>query len=172
MKKYINGEIVDMTPEEIAEREAAQAALEAAERSRPLTAEEVTALLIRQQINTLSVDDNTALRMREYYPEWEAGQDYPEGCRVQRGGALYKVLQAHTSQDGWEPENAPSLWTEICESHAGTLTDPIPYSGNMALEEGKYYSQNGAVYLCTRDTVNPVYSDLAELVGLYVEKTN
>ena len=169
MKKYINGEIVDMTPEEIAEREAAQAALEAAERSRPLTAEEVTALLIRQQINTLSVDDNTALRMREFYPEWEAGQDYPVGFKVQYGGALYKVLQAHTSQDGWEPENAPSLWTEICESHAGTLTDPIPYSGNMALESGKYYSQNGAVYLCVRDTVNPVYSDLAELVGLYVE---
>ena len=50
------------------------------------------------------------------------------------------------------------------------MTDPIPYSGNMALEAGKYYSQGGAVYLCTRDTVNPVYSDLADLVGLYVEK--
>ena len=164
-----NGIMREMTSEEIAEREAAQAACEAAERSRPLTAEEVTALLIRQQINTLSVDDSTALRMREFYPVWEAGQDYPEGFKVQRGGALYKALQTHTSQDGWEPENAPSLWTEICESHGGTLTDPIPYSGNMALEAGKYYSQNGAVYLCTRDTVNPVYSDLAELVGIYVE---
>ena len=162
----------ELTAEEIAVREAEQAAFEAAERSRPLTAEEVTALLIRQQINTLSVDDNTALRMREFYPVWEAGQDYPEGFKVQRGGALYKALQAHTGQTDWEPENAPSLWTEICESHAGTLTDPIPYSGNMALESGKYYSQNGVVYLCTRDTVNPVYSDLAELVGLYVKKSN
>ena len=170
MRVYDGFKYRDATAEEIAEREAAQAACEAAERSRPLTAEEVTALLIRQQINTLSVDDNMALRMREFYPEWEAGQDYPEGYKVQRGGALYKALQAHTSQDGWEPENAPSLWTEICESHAGTLTDPIPYSGNMALEAGKYYSQSGAVYLCTRDTVNPVYSALAELVGLYVEK--
>ena len=67
----------ELTAEEIAVREAEQAAFEAAERSRPLTAEEVTALLIRQQINTLSVDDNTALRMREFYPVWEAGQDYP-----------------------------------------------------------------------------------------------
>lgn len=50
-----------------------------------------------------------------------------------------------------------------------TPTDPIPYSGNMALEAGKYYSQSGAVYLCTRDTVNPVYSDLSDLVGPYVE---
>lgn len=168
-KIYDGYTIREMTAEEIDEREAEQAALEADERSRPLTAEEVTALLIRQQINTLSVDDNTALRMREFYPEWEAGQDYPEGFKVQYGGALYRALQTHTSQDGWEPEDAPSLWTEICESHAGTLTDPIPYSGNMALEAGKYYSQSGAVYLCVRDTVNPVYSDLADLVGLYVE---
>lgn len=160
----------DMTVEEITTMQDAQAAYEADERSRPLTAEEVTALLIRQQINSLTVDDNTALRMREFYPVWETGQDYPVSFKVQYGGALYKVLQAHTSQDGWEPENAPSLWTEICETHAGTLTDPIPYSGNMVLEAGRYYSQNGAVYLCVRDTVNPVYSDLAELVGLYVEK--
>ena len=168
-KIYDGYTIREMTAEEIDEREAEQAALEADERTRPLTAEEVTALLIRQQINTLSVDDNTALRMREFYPVWEAGQDYDTGYKVQYGGALYKALQTHTSQDGWEPENAPSLWAEICESHAGTLTDPIPYSGNMALESGKYYSQSGAVYLCTRDTGNPVYSGLAELVGIYVE---
>lgn len=83
------------------------------ERTRPMTESEVTRLLIAKQINTLSVDDNTALRMREFYPEWAAGQDYPEGFKVQRGGALYKVLQAHTSQDGWEPENAQSLWAKV-----------------------------------------------------------
>ena len=159
----------DMTDEEITTMQDAQAAHEAAERSRPLTMEEVSRMIITRQINGLTVDDNTALRMREFYPDWAAGQDYPAGFKVQRGGALYKVLQAHTSQDGWEPENAPALWTEICESHAGTLADPIPYSGNMALEAGRYYSQNGVVYLCTRDTVNSVYNDLAELVGLYVE---
>lgn len=170
MINWVNGELIEATEAEIAEIEKNWSIIEANERTRPLTMEEVSRMLIAQQINTLSVDDNTALRMREFYPVWEAGQDYPEGFKVQRGGAIYKVLQVHTSQDGWEPENAPSLWTEICESHAGTLTDPIPYSGNMALEEGKYYSQSGAVYLCTRDTVNPVYSDLAELVGLYVER--
>ena len=170
MKKYINGEYIEITAEEIAEIEASRVAFEAAERTRSLTMEEVSRMLIAQQINTLSVDDSTALRMREFYPDWAAGQDYTVGFKVQRDGALYKVLQAHASQDGWEPENAPALWTEICETHAGTLTDPIPYSGNMALEAGKYYSQSGAVYLCTRDTVNPVYNALADLVGIYVEK--
>lgn len=139
------------------------------ERTRPLNAEEVTAMLIRQQINSLTVDDNTALRMREFYPEWAAGVDYATGYKVQHGGRLWRCVQAHTSQTGWEPENTPALWTEICETHAGTMDDPIPYSGNMALESGKYYIQDYAIYLCTRDTVKPVYNLLAELVGLYVE---
>ena len=169
MYKRVDGVLVEMPPEELAQMEAEAKRFELMEKSRPFNADEVNRMLITQHINTLAVDDNTALRMLEFYPDWAAGQDYPAGFKVQRGGALYKVLQAHTSQDGWEPENAPALWTEICESHAGTLTDPIPYSGNMALEAGKYYSQSGAVYLCTRDTVNPVYSALADLVGLYVE---
>ena len=136
----------------------------------PLTESEVSRMLIAQQINTLTVDDNTALRMVEFYPEWTADTEYTIGYKVQRNGKLWRTLQAHTSQVGWEPENAASLWTEICESHAGTLGDPIPYSGNMALESGKYYMQDGKVYRCTRDTGNPVYNALSELVGLYVEE--
>lgn len=139
------------------------------ERTRHLTAEEVTALLIKQQINTITVDDQTALRMTEFYPEWASDKDYNACYKVQRGGRLWRCVQAHASQTGWEPENAPALWTEICETHAGTLADPIPYSGNMALENGKYYTQDGVTYLCTRDTGSPVYNALADLVGIYVD---
>lgn len=169
MKQFINGKIIEYTESEIAKMNSEKAVGIALEKSRPLTAEEVTALLIKQQINTLSVDDKTALRMLEFYPEWSAGQAYTAGYKVQYGGALWRCLQAHTSQAGWEPENAPALWTEICESHAGTLDDPIPYSGNMALSAGLYYIQDYAIYLCTRDTINPVYQTLSELVGIYVD---
>ena len=140
------------------------------EKYRPLTESEVSRMLIAQQINTLTVDDNTALRMTEFYPEWAADTEYTAEYKAQRNGKLWRCRQAHTSQTGWEPENAASLWTEICENHAGTLEDPIPYSGNMALESGKYYMQDGKVYRCTRDTGNPVYNALSELVGLYVEE--
>ena len=170
MIKLLNGKYVELTSEEIAAMQEAQAAYEAYERTRPLTESEVSRLIIAQQINTLTVDDNTALRMTEFYPEWAADTEYTIGYKVQRNGKLWRALQAHTSQAGWEPENAASLWTEICESHAGTLEDPIPYSGNMALESGKYYSQNNKVYRCIRDTGNPVYNALSELVGLYVEE--
>ena len=170
MKKYVNGEIVEMTAEEIAAMEAEAARFEAAERTRPLTAEEVTALLIAQQVNTLEVDDQTACRMKAFYPAWSAGVSYAAGYKVQDNVRLWRCLQDHTSQVGWEPENTPSLWEEICETHDGSLYDPIPYDGNMALENGKYYSQDGVTYLCSRDTGNPVYHALGELVGIYVEK--
>ena len=170
MRIYDGKTYRDMTDEEIAAIEAEAARFEAAERTRPLTESEVSRMLIAQQINTLTVDDNTALRMVEFYPEWAENAEYTIGYKAQRNGKLWRCRQAHTSQTGWEPENAASLWTEICESHAGTLEDPIPYSGNMALESGKYYMQDGKVYRCTRDTGNPVYNALSELVGLYVEE--
>lgn len=127
---------------------------------------------LRQLIEQLAVtlDDETALTGVELFPIWTIDRAYAVGDKVQRNSKLWRCIQAHTSQAGWEPENVASLWTEICESHAGTLEDPIPYNGNMALESGKYYSQNSKIYRCTRDTVNPVYHALSELVGLYVEE--
>ena len=169
MKIYENGTLRDMTAEEIAEMEEAQARAEAEEKHRPLSADEVTAMLITAQINTLDVDDATAVRMTAFYPAWASGIAYTVGYKVQYKGKLYKVLQAHTSMVGWEPEITPSLFAVIDEVHDGTKFDPIPYSGNMALEKDKYYEQDGILYLCTRDTVNPVYNALSELVGIYVE---
>ena len=127
---------------------------------------------MRQLIEQLAVtlDDETALTGIELFPIWTIDRAYAVGDKVQRGGKLWRCIQAHTSQAGWEPENVASLWTEICESHSGTLEDPIPYNGNMALESGKYYMQDGKIYRCTRDTGNPVYHALSDLVGLYVEK--
>lgn len=171
MRIYINGKYVDYnpTPDEIAEMEADARRARLEEASRPLTESEVTRLLISQQINTLEVDDNTALRMLDFYPEWASGTAYTVGYKVRRGGKLWRVLQAHTAQVGWEPSMATaSLWEQINETHSGTIDDPIPYSGNMALESSKYYIQDYVIYLCTRDTGNPVYNSLAELVGIYV----
>ena len=162
----------EMTAGEIAAMEEETARYEAAERTRPLTAEEVTAMFITAQINTLSVDDDTAVRMVAFYPEWAKDTAYTVGYRVQYLGKLYKVIQAHTSQETWTPDITASLYTRIDEVHDGTKYDPIPYEGNMTLYNGKYYSQDGVTYLCNRDTGNPVYNKLSELVGIYVEVVN
>ena len=169
MRIYENGTYRDMTPEEIAAMKA-EARLAAIEQKRiPLTESEVLAMLIPMQINALEVDDNTALRMVNFYPEWATNTTYEVGFKAQHNGKLWRAVQAHTAQEGWQPENTPSLWEQINETHTGELTDPIPYEGNMALKAGKYYIQDYAIYLCNRDTGNQVYNPLVDLVGIYVE---
>ena len=174
MKVYENGKYIEMSAEEISAMEAEQAAYEAAERTRPLTAEEVTALFIKRQINTLEVDDQMALRMLTFYPEWAdlIGKTVDKAeYKFQHNGKLYKTIPAnHTFQADWIPGvGTESVYTCIDEEHDGSLADPIPYDGNMALMAGLYYIQNGVTYLCNRDTINPVYNALVDLVGLYVE---
>ena len=159
---------------EIAAMQAELAKAESYERTRQLTESEVSRLLIKQQINALEVDDVTALRMVEFYPEWSAliGKTVDKAeYKFQHNGKLYKTIPAnHTFQADWVPGvGTESLYTRIDETHDGTQYDPIPYDGNMALESGKYYIQDGVTYLCSRDTVNPVYNQLRELVGIYVE---
>lgn len=172
MKICENGIIRDMTAEEEAEYNEMAAKAEAEAKHRPLDESEVLSMLITAQINTLSVDDATAVRMTAFYPEWAKDTAYTVGYKVQYLGKLYKVVQAHTSQETWEPNISASLYTRIDEAHDGTKYDAIPYEGNMALENGKYYSQDGVTYLCNRDTGNPVYNKLSELVGIYVEVIN
>jgi hypothetical protein len=142
------------------------------QRKRPLTESEVSRMLITEQINTLAVDDQTALRMTEFYPVWAVGVTYAVGYRLQHNGKLYRVLTAHTSQADWSPDVAVTLFVRIDEEHDGSKYDPIPYDGNMALVSGLYYTQDGVTYRCTRDTGTPVYHALRDLVGLYVEEVS
>lgn len=119
--------------------------------------------------------DAEALDAKELYPSWERlcaeAYEAAAGYKFRHGGGLYKTLQESTVfQSQWVPgQGTESLFARIDESHAGTLTDPIPYAGNMELAEGLYYSQDGAVYRCTRSTGQPVFSALSELAGIYVE---
>ena len=121
------------------------------------------------------VDDAEALTYRKLIEHWKTDTNYEVGDRVavvEDGSiVLYKCKSEHTSQENWKPSiNTASLWTRIDEIHRGTLDDPIPYSGNMILEKDKYYIQDNIIYKCIRDSVNPLYNDLKDLINLYVEK--
>ena len=180
MKIFENGIIREMTAEEITAMQDAAAQAEAEENRRPLSFSEVQEMLVRQQINTLTVDDQTALRMRRYYPTFAelVGQTVSQGTKFRvddsEDADLYKTIQPELTIQAHYPPGVgtESLYTRIDETHDGTKYDPIPYDGNMALESGKHYTQSGMTYLCSRDTVNPVYNALSELVGIYMEVIN
>jgi hypothetical protein len=126
-----------------------------------------------EEMNALNLSAVEALEVQNWYPKWEDvpdGESLEMGMRYQYEGKLYVVLQTHNKLSIYTPLNAASLYAEVvADENKGTKDNPIEYSGNMALENGKYYTQNGVKYLCTRDTVNPVYADLIGLVGIYVE---
>ena len=174
---WVDGTTREMTPEEIAAMQDASAQADAEEKHRPLSFSEVQEMLVRQQINTIAVDDQTALRMRIYYPTFSelVGQTVKKGTKFRATDSedadLYTVIQPElTIQEHYPPGvGTESLYTRIDEQHDGTKYDPIPYDGNMALTEGLYYTQGGVTYLCNRSTGQPVYNALAELVGLYVD---
>lgn len=136
------------------------------------------ALKIRRNLETSvqSLDDNTALEMRTFYPTWEdlctqSVTADKAGYKFAYGGKLYKTVQAgYTFVSHYAPGvGTESLFERIDEVHDGSRYDPIPYDGNMALTAGLYYTQGGVLYLCTRDTGIPVYNALADLVGIYVD---
>lgn len=151
MYRLVNGVKTEIPADEIAAIEAESAKFEAYERTRPLTAEEVTAMLIRQQINGLTVDDNTALRMREFYPEWAAGVDYATGFKVQRGGRLWRCVQAHASQTGWEPENAPSLWAKVLIPDENVIPEWEQPDSTNPYMTGDTVTHNGKMWVSTID---------------------
>ena len=115
-------------------------------------------------VNGMGLDDAQALSSASVFPRWEdcAGKELPEGFRLLDGGRLYKVLQQHTAQADWKPSATPALYGLVAAAHAGTLEDPIPYERMMVLEQGKYYTQGGSVYLCVTGSVAGYDADLTD----------
>lgn len=114
-----------------------------------------------------------ALANKNLYLTWGEciGKNVTKGFKFTYNNKLFEVIQPSLIiQEQWIPgQGTESLYAEINEENAGTLEDPIPYNNNMQLYNGKYYSQDGVVYLCNRDTGIPVYNALKDLVGVYVE---
>lgn len=124
-----------------------------------------------QQINGYGLTDNEALEVKEWYPRWEdyIGKEIAEGFVTLYNDNLYRARQTHTAMEIYPPSlDTASLYEVIVESHEGTEDDPIPYTPPMEIYNGKYYTQNGVKYLCTRDSGTALTHNLADLVGIYV----
>ena len=122
--------------------------------------------------------DAQALACKLIYQQWTnlIGTTARPGQRFLHGDTLYRVrtdATEHTFRREWEPGvTTASLYEAIDEEHSGTLDDPIPFTQPMEIFKDKYYSQFSKVYLCTRDSGQPLAFDLADLVGLYVTEVS
>ena len=78
-----------------------------------MTREEARAYRHKIELAAESQDDAQALESIELFPKWEPGISVAVGERYQHLGKLYRVVQAHTTQADWEPQDTPALWTEV-----------------------------------------------------------
>ena len=65
-----------------------------------------------QSITTATgyLTDEQAETVSDLFPVWESDTSYNVGDRRTYEVLLYRCVQAHTSQAGWEPPNVPALW--------------------------------------------------------------
>ena len=130
-----------------------------------------SASIIARKINRIGLTDNEALSVKELYPRWEDKVD----CTIEVGfitlheGNLWRARQTHIALAIYPPSiNTASLYEVVQYVHEGTLEDPIPYTPPMEIFEGKYYIEEGVVYLCVRDSGTALSHSLSALVGIYV----
>ena len=62
--------------------------------------------------------DKQAMGLADKFPAWRAGVAYAAGARVSHEGVLYKVVQAHTSQEDWTPDIVPALFAVVTGEEA------------------------------------------------------
>ena len=98
------------------------------------------------QTKLRSISDGAALKMPELFPHWNGNsKEYVKDDKVLYNDVLYRVLQNHTSQEGWTPTSAPSLFAKVLTSEGEILDWEQPDSTNPYMK-GDKVKFNGKIY--------------------------
>lgn len=100
-----------------------------------------------------NLTDEDALATPELFPAWESGKAYAVGERVRYNEVLYRVVQAHTSQEDWLPDATPALYTPVAEP--GTIPVWVQPTG----AQDAYNTGDKVHYPAESD---PVYTSLID----------
>ena len=109
----------------------------------------------------VSLTDADALESVELFPAWAAGVAYTVDERIQYGGTLYRVVQAHTSQADWTPDKTPALFVVISLDEWPEFVQPT--GAHDAYKKGDKVTFEGKHYISLSDA--NVYSPTAYPAG-------
>ena len=94
-----------------------------------------------------NIDDVTAAEHADLFSPWAYPVNYTAGqIRRYTDGKLYKCLQAHTSQQDWTPEEAPSLWAKILPGQSGEIGEWEQPDSTNPYMKGDTVTHNGKTW--------------------------
>ena len=116
-----------------------------------MTREEAQAII--KALITLrdNATDEQALQAPAIYPRWKVDVVYTAGQRVLYDGVLYKVLQDHTSQMGWTPTDAPSLFAKVLIPDDSKIYDWEQPNSTNPYTKGDKVMYDGKVWISDMD---------------------
>lgn len=137
-----------------------------------LSPEEIARDIILEQYNQRTdIPNQEALDRMVVIYDWSKyiGKVLLQGQLCVYNDKVWRSRQEHTVLEVYPPSmDTASLYEVIEKIHTGEKDDPIPYAPPMEIFDGKYYSENGILYLCTRNSDTALTHELSSLVGLYV----
>ena len=104
------------------------------------------------QMFAQSLTEEQAMEIVAVYPKYEADKSYSVGDFFTYGAnavgdpQLYKVVQAHTSQNGWIPSENPSLYEPIGLNKEGYPVWSQPSGAHDAYNKDDIVDYNGKLY--------------------------
>lgn len=109
------------------------------------------------QFFTQTLGDEEAMEVATVYPAYEVGKAYKEkemftyGVNGVGDPQLYRVVQAHTSQEDWKPDTTPALYTAIGLDDDGYPIWAQPTGAHDAYNKGDIVDYNGTLYISAID---------------------
>ena len=105
------------------------------------------------QMYAATLTDEQALEIASVYPRWEVGKAYSVGDIISYGEnslgdpQLYKVVQAHMSQEDWIPgQGTDSLYDAFGLDESGYPIWSQPTGAHDAYNTGDIVNYNGTMY--------------------------
>lgn len=112
---------------------------------------------MQMQVQSANLPDDKAMEVADLYPTWVTNKSYAVdeiikyGVNADNETQLYKVIQAHTSQDNWTPDVTPSLYKAIGFTDDGVSIWTQPLGATDAYMMGDVVSYNDKLWVSIVD---------------------
>lgn len=116
-----------------------------------MTREQAKQLRKLLENQTANMVDEQILKYPDFVEKWKVGKTYEVGKRLEYSGTIYKVLQAHTSQETWTPTDAPSLFAKVLIPDSSTIPEWEQPESTNPYSKGDKVMHNGKIWISTTD---------------------